>query len=383
MSSPANPSANATQANDPLAMLSELADIKLDSTFGAVLLGTFLGLVLYGLGLHQAYRYARLYPEDAPLIKGLVSEPELLLAIRILRQNALDPSKVIAIVILETIHSVMNMHTCYYYLVTNFFNPIILPKRGVWSISFLPACASSIMIVSQIFFARRVYLIGAGYRYLVALAVLFLIGESAFSLAASIEANIVTGFDQFYGLTWLISACFAMAAAADFLLTGGLIVVLRRSRTGFKRTDNLIDILIIYAINTGMIIGFSNILSLTLAAAMPRNLIYVGVNIITAKLYANCFLAVLNSRKRLASRGMDIFDLNSVRAEALARVKERLEVPRADVLEQYNVPQVPDPEPPVIHVHVTTETVADGECVKSETGQDTEGIGLDSFSISV
>ncbi|KAI0667875.1 hypothetical protein C8Q78DRAFT_296927 [Trametes maxima] len=338
---------------DPLAALDSLPEIKLDSTFGAVLLGTFIGLILYGLGLHQTYRYARLYPEDSWFLKTLV----------------------IVIGALETLHSAMNMHTCYYYLVTNYFNPAVLPERGTWSIAFLPSCASAIMIVSQIFFARRVWLIGPGYRFVVALAILFLAGEFAFSLGASIEANIVTGFAEFYNRTWLISACFGMAAAADVLLTGGLIIVLRRSRTGFKRTDGMIDILIIYAINTGLLIGLFNVLSLILAAAMPRNLVYVGLNILTAKLYANCFLAVLNSRKRLASRGMDIFDMNSVRMEALARVQH---LERLEVLEQWNVPQIVEPEPAVIHVKVTTETVNDdsGNELKPDSA-------LESFSNSV
>ncbi|KAI0763295.1 hypothetical protein BD413DRAFT_583347 [Trametes elegans] len=140
--------------------------INLDSTIGAVLLGTFFGLILYGFGLHQTYRYARLYPNDSWFIKSLV----------------------VVIAILESLHSSMNIHTCYYYLVTNYFNPVVLPKRGPWSISFLPACASAIMVVSQVFFARRVYLIGPRYRFVVALAVFCLVGEFAFSLAASIEA---------------------------------------------------------------------------------------------------------------------------------------------------------------------------------------------------
>ncbi|EIW55352.1 uncharacterized protein TRAVEDRAFT_51476 [Trametes versicolor FP-101664 SS1] len=39
----------------------------LDNTFGALLLGTFLGLVLYGLTLHQGYRYTRFpaYDKDS------------------------------------------------------------------------------------------------------------------------------------------------------------------------------------------------------------------------------------------------------------------------------------------------------------------------------
>lgn len=37
-------------------------------------------------------------------------------------------------------------------------------------------------------------------------------------------------------------------------------------------------------------------------------------------------------------RGMDIFDLNSIRQEAIARVQQRME--RREVLEQWDVPQI-------------------------------------------
>ncbi|KAI0706343.1 hypothetical protein C8Q76DRAFT_800792 [Earliella scabrosa] len=336
MSSPSNSTESPLGDVNPLALLPEIP--PLDAQFGAVLLGTFFGLVLYGLGMHQTYRYARLYPEDPWLIKSLV----------------------IMIAILESLHSAMNMHTCYYYLVTNYFNPTVLPTRGVWSLSFLPVVASAIMIVSQIFFARRVYLIGPRYRFVVGVAAFFLAGTLAFGTAAVFEANVVSGFKEFEGLTWLISACFGMAAAADVLLTTALIVVLRRSRTGFKRTDSLIDILIIYTINTGMLIGISNTISLVLAGALPHNLIYVGFSIITAKLYANCFLAVLNSRKRLATRGMDIFDMNSIKMNTIANVQ------RMATIEQWNVPQLPEPEPAIINIKVTTETIGEGDGTGAE-----------------
>ncbi|OJT15861.1 hypothetical protein TRAPUB_1513 [Trametes pubescens] len=56
---------------DPLALLPKVP--ALDNTFGAVLLGTFVGLILYGLTLHQSYRYLRLYPNDSRALKCLVA----------------------------------------------------------------------------------------------------------------------------------------------------------------------------------------------------------------------------------------------------------------------------------------------------------------------
>ena len=48
-----------------------------------------------------------------------------------------------------------------------------------------------------------------------------------------------------------------IASLADTIMTAALIFSLHRSRTGVKRTDGLINILILYAINTGLVTGYA------------------------------------------------------------------------------------------------------------------------------
>ncbi|KAI0685982.1 hypothetical protein C8T65DRAFT_678049 [Cerioporus squamosus] len=100
-----------------------------------------------------------------------------------------------------------------------------------------------------------------------------------------------------------------MATVADTILTIALIVVLQRSRTGMKGTDDLIDILIVYTFNTGLVTG---VLSLILASAMPKNFIYLCFNIITARLYANTLLAAVNSRAFSSQGGSEVFELDRI-----------------------------------------------------------------------
>ncbi|KAI0349195.1 hypothetical protein OH77DRAFT_1525853 [Trametes cingulata] len=83
----------------------------LDNTFGALLLGTFCGLILFGITLHQGYRYVRFpaYDKDSIIIKGTVA----------------------TVLILETLHSALALHVCYFYLVKQYFDPLALLK-GTW-----------------------------------------------------------------------------------------------------------------------------------------------------------------------------------------------------------------------------------------------------------
>ncbi|KAI0636134.1 hypothetical protein C8Q77DRAFT_1155841 [Trametes polyzona] len=295
---------------NPLDLLPKVP--SLDNTFGSFLIATFIGLIMYGLTLHQTYRYYRLFPGDALVLRMIV----------------------VCTLLLETLHIVLCMHVCYYYLVTNYFDPTAL-LDGVWSIRILPVSTAAIIVVSESFFTRRVYLIGSHFRMIVAIVPILMLVILGFGTAATVKAFILPTFAEFKGVAWMTSAGFGVAVVVDSLLTGTLILALRRSRTGFRRTDSLIDVLIIYAVNTGLLTGIFSLLSFIFAIVAPGNLIYSAFNLISAKLYANSLLAVLNSRKALMDRvqqdcfGTSSFDLSAVRQYDSERAAQaRWNVPR-------------------------------------------------------
>ncbi|KAI0667840.1 hypothetical protein C8Q78DRAFT_291526 [Trametes maxima] len=292
---------------------------SLDKSFGAFLIATFIGLMLYGLTLHQSYRYYRLFPEDQRILRVIV----------------------VSTVILETVHIVLCMHVCYYYLVTNYFNPLAL-LDGVWSIRVLPISTAAVIILSETFFTRRVYLIGSHFRVVVLVAPVLMLVVLGFAIAATVEAFIRPTFADFGKVAWMTSAAFGGAVAVDSLLTGTLILVLQRSRTGFKKTDSLIDVLIIYAINTGLVTGVFSLLSFIFALISPNNLIYSAFNIIACKSYANSLLAVLNSRKSLMDKvQQDCFETGEIGLSALERTTAASSTAKRSAVRAWNVPQLP------------------------------------------
>ncbi|KAH9846293.1 hypothetical protein C2E23DRAFT_598649 [Lenzites betulinus] len=58
---------------EPNTATSQVEPPSLGSTIGALLIATFLGLILLGVILHQAYRYARNFRNDPSWLKGLVA----------------------------------------------------------------------------------------------------------------------------------------------------------------------------------------------------------------------------------------------------------------------------------------------------------------------
>ncbi|KAI0706778.1 hypothetical protein C8T65DRAFT_226506 [Cerioporus squamosus] len=250
----------------------------LDNTYGAVLMGSNLSLILYGLNLHQAYQYLRNFPNDSYFVKTIAW---LVLG-------------------LETMNSAFCMHITYAHLVTNYMNPLQLTFAG-WSLDSMPIAAGLSIMASQCFFIRRVYKLGGAQRLVAFFGIIMLVIEFGFCLAATIEAFLQPSFQAYQSVTWLISAAFGVIVLTDAVLTISLIIALRQSRTGFKSTDSLVDILVLYAITTGLITTIVNLVAFFFALILPENLIYVGINIVAGKLYVTSLFAAWVSISRICS----------------------------------------------------------------------------------
>ncbi|KAI0654638.1 hypothetical protein C8Q70DRAFT_1025710 [Cubamyces menziesii] len=273
---PGNPTSSPATTSDPFALFPELP--SLNNTYGAVLIGTYVSLILYGVTLHQAYRYFRLSSSDSSATKIYVA----------------------GLLTLDTFHTVVCMHISYWYLVQNYFDPLRL-YTGVWSINLLSILVGVTIISCQCFYARRVYLLGRQYRLLVLATAIMFLAELGCSITLSVKAFIEPSYTDFRKFAWLISVAFGIVVFADVLLTGVLILTLNRSRTGFRRTDSMIDVLILYAMCTGLLTDIFSALIFIFALVSPGNMIYIGCDSVAAKLYVNSVLAALNFRRSFVS----------------------------------------------------------------------------------
>ncbi|EED84386.1 predicted protein [Postia placenta Mad-698-R] len=98
-------------------------------------------------------------------------------------------------------------------------------------------------------------------------------------------------FDELNALKELLMSVYAIAAAGDLLIAITLSVLLHGSRTGYRRSDGLINKLI---------------------AVLPTAFIYVAFFFLMGRLHTNSLLATLNARKILRVRtvGDDVLSLS-------------------------------------------------------------------------
>ncbi|KAJ3015361.1 hypothetical protein NUW54_g1067 [Trametes sanguinea] len=284
---------------------------------GSVLVGTFLTTLLVGMLMQQTFRYFRLYPSDPSYMKAW----------------RLDSfSQVVLAVILQLVTTALIMHTSYYYLVTYYLNPIVFTKPDVWTSAVVPVFGSINNLVcerSGISTFVRVRLLSRPDGLL---AVPQLLRSPRFHDRSSLQdyCSICDGHDSrklrftLHNVVsssekggWLPTVGSALLLAGDVQLTGVLVYVLHQGRSGIKRTDSMVDILIAYAVSSGSIICLAYSLTTSYIppprwslnpvclSVCPRNrTIYDGATTPTLPpVYTNSFVVALNTRDIVRSRG--------------------------------------------------------------------------------
>ncbi|KJA20882.1 hypothetical protein HYPSUDRAFT_769358 [Hypholoma sublateritium FD-334 SS-4] len=189
------------------------------------------------------------------------------------------------------------MHVLYVYLINNFFNPLQL-LRSIWSANVLFAITGSIVLIVHVSYATRIYYV-SGKKLPIPIFITF-ISLGNFSLGWALMAVIfehpiissITGTADDMG-----KAVFISAAVTDIIIAGTLSYYLNQARTGIKQTDKMIDGLMMYTINNGILTSLFSIVSLILVFTFPNDLYSLAVSQVIGKLYSNSLMATFNSRK--------------------------------------------------------------------------------------
>ncbi|KAB5589857.1 Transmembrane protein [Ceratobasidium theobromae] len=120
--------------------------------------------------------------------------------------------------------------------------------------------------------------------------------QLGFGLATFAYAWILGEFVKYLDYRWLVACWLGSAAVCDVLIVYMLSTALMTQRTGFGRTDALVNKLLRYAVNTGLLTSIFAILDLVTFCTMP-NFVHLAFNFVLGKLYTNTLLATLNARE--------------------------------------------------------------------------------------
>lgn len=253
-----------------------------DDTFGAFLVGVVVSAALYGVTCMQTWYYFCRYFSDPWYNKLLVG----------------------AIFLSDSIHQALITHTVYTYLVTDFDNVNDLEKL-VWSLSVEVLFNGFTGFMVQSFLTMRVYRLSDKNVIATASVLSLVIAEFVIVIIYVAKAVKLTTFVQVPQLKPLSMSVNAVAAAGDVLIAIFLCTFLQRSRTGFRQSDSLINKLMLFSINTGLLTSICAVMSLVSIIVWPDTFIYIAFYFCVGRLYCNSLLATLNVRKSIRRDSCD------------------------------------------------------------------------------
>ncbi|KAJ6516242.1 hypothetical protein C8R45DRAFT_1142012 [Mycena sanguinolenta] len=291
---------------------------SIDNTMGSALLGCIFAAGLYGVSCVQTWYYFNRYGStDHWYIKALVG----------------------LVFVCDSVHQALISHTVYWYVITNYSRPEALSNL-VWSILVSVSAVDRFFVdtraqlevlfngliglVVQSFLTMRVWRLSNRNKCLTAITVYrsysavidndiakasLVLAEFGCSVAFTIQSMQLHTWEELAQLKGLSMSVNVLGAAADFLIALILVFYLRRSRTGFKKSDTMITKLIMFTVSTGLLTSICALASLVSILVWGQTLIYVAFYFSLGRLYFNSVLATLNARKDIRAMTDDPEDL--------------------------------------------------------------------------
>ncbi|KAJ3002100.1 hypothetical protein NUW54_g6031 [Trametes sanguinea] len=273
--------------------LSSVVITAAKESLGYQIIGSSLGTAMFGITLLQAYIYYRRYWNDSLVLKSFV-------AVIVMCRSLVD-----------TLNTVLTIHGLYTYVVDYYLDPMKILDI-LWSLRVeLGLAIAASFLVQWYVTIGHLLAHNAHSPNLKLFLPTPLDPESeercfhwnncagiGLSAVLQIHPNI-TVFETDRARI-LIGICNGSSSLCDALIAGGLCYFLHNSRSGIKQSDRLVDKLMIYAIQRGLLTTICQVLLLTTALAIPKIPVFLIFSLPEAKLYTNCLLATLNVRQSLA-----------------------------------------------------------------------------------
>ncbi|KAF9447380.1 hypothetical protein P691DRAFT_802533 [Macrolepiota fuliginosa MF-IS2] len=252
-------------------------------TYGAGYIGVIVTAALYGLTTLQTYFYYVHYPDDRFGLKALVS----------------------LIWVLDSLHMAIVSYSIYYYLVTNYSNPIALGV-GHWSLFISIGLNLVIVCTVQCFFTRKIHILCESKLkwFVTTLIGLSVLAHFAFGIEIIVLMFIKKELALLSEITLIAVTPFSITSIlSDIFIAGALCFLLHGRKTGFKNTNTIVSRLIIYAINRCLLTSVAAVVELIAFSASPHTLWYLAIDFTIGKLYTNSLLVSLNGRQSIRDAG--------------------------------------------------------------------------------
>ncbi|KAJ7851104.1 hypothetical protein B0H13DRAFT_2086311 [Mycena leptocephala] len=256
--------------------------LNLNTTLGAFQIGALISCVLFGVTITQTYIYYSRFPDDSWKLKALVA----------------------FVCVCETAHALCVGHTLYVYTISHYAHPERLVGPLPVSLKTSVLLAGVIVVCVQGFFSFRIYAFSGKLHACIPIWVMVflrLLG-SIIVFVTALRMPSLPHFEMQW--EWLLTAVWSVGTTNDLIIATTLVVLLRNQHTDVhQRTAALVEKLILWSIETGILTSAYSITTLACFLTMKENFIWLAFFVVGARVFSSSLLASLNSRATL--RAMD------------------------------------------------------------------------------
>lgn len=150
------------------------------------------------------------------------------------------------------------------------------------------------------------------------------------------------------GHQWMSYYPLSVYTGTDTIIAASLCYLLYTNRTGYRRTDSLLNTLMLYTVNTGIITSICSLAAIIALKTSPHTFIVAAIEFLLTKIYVNSFLAMLNARNSLRDSGARMrrdYVLNTLQPTVTSEVTDESKPPEL---------------PQVLNIRNNTDSDSDG-----------------------
>ncbi|KAF8152820.1 hypothetical protein K438DRAFT_2026765 [Mycena galopus ATCC 62051] len=243
-------------------------------TLGAMLAGCMSSVGLSAIVGFQTFLYFRIFHGDTRPYKILVAW----------------------IWITDAGHTIAVCTTIWQYVVLSFTNSAKLEQ-------IVPAYPVNVLITviatlnANLFYTWRIHKMSKRNWWLTTPMYILCFARTVLGLFTAIEMFMTKRWDVMAAkFSVALVSAWAVSAATDVIISAARYYYLHDFSQGYMATKEMVDAVVIFTINDGILTCATVIAAIACFLAMPRNFVYIGLYFNLTKLFSNSVLATLNLR---------------------------------------------------------------------------------------
>ncbi|KAI0363441.1 hypothetical protein BV20DRAFT_1116875 [Pilatotrama ljubarskyi] len=248
--------------------------MDLNATIGSLFVGYTVSLWLYGITMSQIGLFLHRSSGNKSVFLRVIAW---------------------TLFVLENAQTIVISHGVWLYTISYHGRPHKL-DRPTRSFGVLVYCTSINNGLVRCVYAYRIYKLTGGKFILPGLVVILSVMVAVMACIYATEGLRMLPWDASHKLSWLLYTGYACELAANCLITACMVFTFTRRSVGWRRSDNLAQTLMIYFLNSGLLVMICVICSIVTFVVIPSSFAFLAFYLALGKLYANSLLGSLNAR---------------------------------------------------------------------------------------